>query len=79
MAPNVVRHSDLMKFREYYNLSDAHIIMFNSIKKNKQVLSAAHCFRVSDIHMLGMHKINLGTGEKLLSFAPLSTSPLLSL
>ncbi len=63
MAPNVVRYSDLMKFRDYYNLSDAHIIMFNSIKNNKQVLSAAHCFGVSDILMLGMHKINLGTGE----------------
>jgi hypothetical protein len=32
-------------------------------KNNKQVLSAAHCFGVSNIIMLGMHKINLGTGE----------------
>jgi trypsin len=63
VAPNVVRHSDFMKFREYYNLSDAHIIMFNSVKNNKQVLSSAHCFGVSDVVTIGMHKINLGTGE----------------
>jgi hypothetical protein len=32
-------------------------------KNNKQVLSAAHCFGVSNVVTLGMHKINLGTGE----------------
>ena len=79
MAPNVVRHSDLMKYREYYTVCDAHIIMFDSVGKMINRCSAqptASGFQTSS--PLGCIK-STWVQEKLPSFTTLSTSPLLSL
>ena len=75
MAPNVVCHSDLMKFREYYTVWDAHIIMFNSVSKMIIRCSAqptASGFQMSSA--LGCIK-STWVQEKLPSFTTLSTPP----